>query len=168
MFITVIMIDMSDSCHLRGRSIRFDENPKSDPMLLGLPKFILYAHLISHLIVCCSAERNQVLHSHHYHHRCHCCYCCCCYCHYTLRQWFQADVSVKSRVSKIHLCLAFHTNSREFSRRFWRNKIYYSIRSRSISCNNFKKSPNRARNLHHSNLWQGSSSPRERYSFHSV
>jgi len=31
------------------RNISFDENP-SDLMLLGLSKFIVYAHLISHLI----------------------------------------------------------------------------------------------------------------------
>ena len=50
-FTFIMLIDMFSSCHLRNRSIRFDENPSSDPMLLGLPKFILYACLISS---CCS------------------------------------------------------------------------------------------------------------------
>ena len=39
----IMLIDTSDSC-LRG--ICFDENLSSDPILLGLPKFILYAYLI--------------------------------------------------------------------------------------------------------------------------
>jgi len=43
-----MLIDMSESNHLRGRSIRFDENSSSET--LSLPKFILYAHLISYLI----------------------------------------------------------------------------------------------------------------------
>ena len=50
-FTFIMLIDMPDLCHHRSRSIRFDENPSSDPILLGLSKFILYAHLISHFIV---------------------------------------------------------------------------------------------------------------------
>jgi len=41
MFTLRILIGMSDLCHFRGRNIRVDENPNSDPMLSGLIKFIL-------------------------------------------------------------------------------------------------------------------------------
>ena len=51
MFTFIISIDTSDSCHLRGSSHRFDENPSSDPMLLSLLKFILKVLQISHFIV---------------------------------------------------------------------------------------------------------------------
>ena len=46
----IMLIDTFNSCHLCSRTIRFDEN-SSSPMLLGLSKFILYAHLILYLIV---------------------------------------------------------------------------------------------------------------------
>jgi len=121
----IMLIDMSDSCHLRDRDIRLDENPSSDPMLLDLLKFILYAHLISHLIVVVvCTERNRVfflsgiLHPHYCHHRCYCCCCCCC-CVVVIVIYYvndfkrDVDVSVKLRVSKIHLCLALRTNLRE-------------------------------------------------------
>jgi len=41
MFTLIILTGKSDLYHFRGCNIRFEENSSSDPMLLGLLKFIL-------------------------------------------------------------------------------------------------------------------------------
>ena len=108
-----MLIDISDSCHFRGQyTFRRESQQRSNAIGLAKVYSICTSNLVSHGIVVC-AERNQVFSI------------------FiiiiigaivivvivTLHQRFQtrrsADVSVKSYVSKIHLCLAFCTNPRE-------------------------------------------------------
>ena len=114
-FIFIILINRFVPPSRPQCTLRRESQQRSN--VIGLVKVysVCTSNLASHRVVVC-AERNRVFSTCHHHHRCHCCSCCCC-CHHALRQRFQArrgvDVSVKSRVSKIHLYLALHMNFRE-------------------------------------------------------
>jgi len=118
-------------------------------------KFILYAHLISHLIVVC-AERNRVF----------------------ILVIIVIDVIVityyingfkrvaartfflKSRVQKFIYISHFIWILENCNFRVVFGEICCSIRSHSVSCDKSQTSPDQARNLRHSNLWRESSSSR--------